>query len=411
MFNILTKSLLRNSINLARRTVSIQSKELFALSRANFSQNQNQESQNAQENTEKVEKVAEKVEEQVSQTATEDIKADKADQTTSAPKKPSFMEYLSTKAPAVGKVTNFVVDSWEQTFPSDKYKIKAELAKKLAKEQAEREREQKIYTEEELEQIQEEIPDWKRTSLAQYSENVEEDSSIASKVGNKIKEKFNQTRIARKLYQTEQYKEYEDFKKEMSQFREDLKDHLSQSQNPAMIASMTLIGKATSESSTAMAIKEMRKYQKDFDVFNLERDVRGIFVDIFNAYLAGDLSYIEKTCEDAGLAYFKTMLKKREVDGVIPKHTELWESEPADFIAGRISERNLPSFSFTLRLQEIHCYLSKKTGKIVDGSEDRLLQNRYNISISLAENPDLENVGHQWVVTEVIPVEAVLMLA
>jgi len=303
------------------------------------------------------------------------------------------------------------VDSWEQTFPSDRYKVKAEMAKKEAKAQAEREAQQKVYTEEELEQIQGEIPDWKRTSLTAYAESVEEDSSITSRVGNKLKEKFNQTKIARTLYQTEQYKEYEEFKKEMSQFQEDLKDHMSQSQNPALIASMSLYGKATSESSTAMAIREMKKYQKDFDVFNLERDVRGIFEDVFNAYLAHDLTYIEKTCEDAGLAYFKTMLKKREVDGVSPKHTTLWETEPADFIAGKISERNLPSFNFTLRIQEIHCNISKKTGKIVDGAEDRVVQNRYNIAISLAENPDLENVGHKWVITEVIPVEAVLMLA
>jgi len=55
-----------------------------------------------------------------------------------------------------------------------------------------------------------------------------------------LKEKFNQTSAAKVLYQTEQYKEYEDFKKEMSQFREDLKDHLSQSQNVAVIASMAV---------------------------------------------------------------------------------------------------------------------------------------------------------------------------
>jgi len=140
----------------------------------------------------------------------------------------------------LGKVTDFVVDSWEQTFPSDRYKVKAEMAKKEAKAQAEREAQQKVYTEEELEQIQGEIPDWKRTSLTAYAESVEEDSSITSRVGNKLKEKFNQTKIARTLYQTEQYKEYEEFKKEMSQFQEDLKDHMSQSQNPALIASMSL---------------------------------------------------------------------------------------------------------------------------------------------------------------------------
>jgi len=47
----------------------------------------------------------------------------------------------------------------------------------------------------------------------------------------------------------------------------------------------------------------------------------------------------------------------------------------------------------------------------VDGSDDRLLQSRYNIVISPHEAPDVELVGHQWVIVEVMPVEAVLMLA
>jgi len=76
--------------------------------------------------------------------------------------------------------------------------------------------------------------------MEQFEEESEEDKSIRAKVSNKIKESFNQTTIARNLYQTEQYKEYSEFKKEMSQFKEDLKDHLSQSQNPAVIASMAV---------------------------------------------------------------------------------------------------------------------------------------------------------------------------
>ena len=58
-----------------------------------------------------------------------------------------------------------------------------------------------------------------------------------------LKDKFNQTEVAKTLYKTEQYKEYEEFKKEMSQFKEDLQDHLGQSQNPAVIVSMALIVK------------------------------------------------------------------------------------------------------------------------------------------------------------------------
>ena len=60
----------------------------------------------------------------------------------------------------------------------------------------------------------------------------------------------------------------------MRQFKEDLKDHLHSSQNPAVIASLAVYGKVTSDSSTAKAIKEMKKYDKDFDIFELEQDAK-----------------------------------------------------------------------------------------------------------------------------------------
>jgi len=67
--------------------------------------------------------------------------------------KQSLKERISTMSPFLGKVTNYVADALEETFPSDKYSMKAEQAKKLAKERAEREKEQKVYTEEELEGV------------------------------------------------------------------------------------------------------------------------------------------------------------------------------------------------------------------------------------------------------------------
>ena len=67
-----------------------------------------------------------------------------------------------------------------------------------------------------------------------------DEPTAREKLKNKLKEKFNDTQVAKILYQTEKYKEYEEFKKEMSQFKEDLKDHLSDSQNLAVIASMAI---------------------------------------------------------------------------------------------------------------------------------------------------------------------------
>jgi hypothetical protein len=79
-----------------------------------------------------------------------------------------------------------------------------------------------------------------RTAVATYQE-TEEEKTMREKLKDKVKEKFNQTELAKNIYQTEQFKEYQDFRKEMGQFKEDLRDHLSQSQNPAVIATMTAI--------------------------------------------------------------------------------------------------------------------------------------------------------------------------
>jgi len=81
-------------------------------------------------------------------------------------------------------------------------------------------------------------------------------------------------------------------------------------------------------------------------------------------------------------------------------------------IGGKIpAERNQPSFSFTIRVQEIHCNISKKTNKVVDGREDKVMQQRFNFVLTMHENPDLELSGHPWELVEILPVEAVHMLA
>jgi len=69
-------------------------------------------------------------------------------------KKPSFTEKISAKSPFLGKVLNYVAESWEETFPSDKYHQKAALNRQKAKEAKAREAAQANYTEEELAKVQ-----------------------------------------------------------------------------------------------------------------------------------------------------------------------------------------------------------------------------------------------------------------
>jgi len=229
---------------------------------------------------------------------------------------------------------------------------------------------------------------------------------------NSMKYQVNDTRVARQFYQSEEYKKIQEVRKEMAQFKEDLKDHMSHSQNPAVIASMAIYSKVTYESNTARAIQEMRKRVPGFNIYELERDAKGVFCQIYDAYLEGNLSFIEKTCGESALVYFRTLLKKREVDNVNPKYTYLWDAEVADLIGGKIpTERSQPCFTFTIRVQEVYCNINKKTNKVVDGGEDRVMQNRFNFMLTLHDNPDLELSGHPWELVEILPVEAVHMLA
>jgi import inner membrane translocase subunit TIM44 len=156
----------------------------------------------------------------------------------------------------------------------------------------------------------------------------------------------------------------------------------------------------------------MRKIVPGFDVFELERDAKGVFCQAYDAFLEGNLEFIEKVCGESALVYFKTLLKKREVDNVCPKYNYLWDSEQADLIGGKIpAESNLPRFTFTIRVQEIHCNLCRKSNMVKDGAEDKVSQNRYNFVLTLHETPDFETTGHPWEIVEILPVETVQMLA
>jgi len=74
----------------------------------------------------------------------------------------------------------------------------------------------------------------------EVNENMHERKTLRQKMMSSVKNKFNQTDVARQLYQSEQFKEYQEVRKEILQFKEDLKDHMTQSQNPAVMGTMAI---------------------------------------------------------------------------------------------------------------------------------------------------------------------------
>jgi len=61
---------------------------------------------------------------------------------------------VTVMAPILGKIGGYIKDSWDQTFPKDKFQMKAESVKRKARELAEKERRDHAeYSEEELEKV------------------------------------------------------------------------------------------------------------------------------------------------------------------------------------------------------------------------------------------------------------------
>jgi hypothetical protein len=60
----------------------------------------------------------------------------------------------------------------------------------------------------------------------------------------------------------------------------------------------------------------MRLIDPAFDLFELEREAKVIFENIYMQYLRAELADLSKVCGEVALAYFKVLLKKREVEVV-----------------------------------------------------------------------------------------------
>lgn len=204
-------------------------------------------------------------------------------------------ETINNKAPILYKTGVFFKNLWQETFPSDDNKMRKRIHKRreIAKMQAN-------YTPEEIEQMQEEIPEWKRTAVTMVDEDKvqEEHAGYIKKLYRKVSTKVSDTSVAKKIMESEEYKEikkkYREVKTEASEFKEDFKDEVETTQNPVVGTARSATGYVFQETELSKAIGKMKLYDPEFDVLDVNYEVEEIFVDLFDNYLEGDLEYLQK---------------------------------------------------------------------------------------------------------------------
>ena len=319
---------------------------------------------------------------------------------------------INEKAPFVYKTGVFFKNLWQETFPNDDRNVKSRIHKRreIAKVQAN-------YTPEEIEEMQENIPEWKRTAVTMVDDQQveEKEAGAFKKLYKKIGSKVSDTKIAKQIMQSEEYKnmkqKYREVKQETSEFKEDFKDEVETTQNPVVGGARSVTDYVFRETDLSKAIGKMKQYDPEFDVLDLHYEIEEIFIDLFDNYLEGDLEYLQKFWGDAALAVIKTEFQRRVKEGWEHKYKELLFCNDANLVLGAVPEDNLPRFTFTISAQDINWKVSKKDpNEIVEGGDNDIEKGVYKITVRKHDEPDMALTGHYWEVVEFEKHEAVKQL-
>lgn len=180
----------------------------------------------------------------------------------------SINDTVSQKFPkvhsATGSAFTYLKDIWQETFPNEEKKSisKIERRREAAKLQKEMDESQ-----EHIENIQQQIPEWKRNAVTVTDQQAQEEKKgIFSRLAKGVKSKISETEAAKQFFDSEEYKKIDKLRSEMNEFKSNLKEEIDSTQNPFVRGTREVADVIFLESNCARAIKEMEKYDPDFDI-------------------------------------------------------------------------------------------------------------------------------------------------
>ena len=133
--------------------------------------------------------------------------------------------------------------------------------KERAKAAKEWEEKQKEMTPEELDAYMESIPEWKRGALVvdeNEEELDEEKPGIFGRMKNRVQSRIDETEMAKKFYESEDYQKLKEVRAEVKEFRAEMREQVDASQNPMVQRASQLSDKVLSETACALAITHMK---------------------------------------------------------------------------------------------------------------------------------------------------------
>lgn len=226
--------------------------------------------------------------------------------------------------------------------------------------------------------MQEEIPEWKRQGIVISDKQEEDDAGFLKRAGRKVGSAIGETKLGKNFKESDLNKDLNKLRREVQEFRGNLKEELDNTQNPTIQRSREVIDIAFMESSTAKAVKAMKLYDPEFDLQELYFEAEEVFKEFFCNFLSANLEYLEKVSSEAALAISKADIKRRKEEGWEYRYTDILDSGAVNFLGAQVPEKAPPQFTFTINVQEINCKQKiKEPEEIHEGSDGSILMSTY----------------------------------
>jgi hypothetical protein len=292
-------------------------------------------------------------------------------------------------------IWNSVKSIWQETFPPeiDAAKIIKERQEKVKLQKSILEKE---YTPEELEAFEKEIPDWKKNQLV-FVKKLDEPDHYKKKskpfIRNYLRQKYKDNKDLMELMD-----EVEGIKDSTKVFKENIQQQVLYSDNIVVKFSNKALEIAKDKLS-ADAMAEMLKRDPEFRQDLFEREIQFIFETTYHEFLNHNVKYLEKVCAGEAFAHFKSIIAEHNAKFGVPKYKDIVSISIPVLQNSFVLENKTPVFCFSVNFQEIYCLIDpNKPDTVLDGDAYKMVSYDYLIYVAPNPDPDIETIGHSWLI-------------
>lgn len=170
-----------------------------------------------------------------------------------------------------------------------------------------------------------------------------------------------------------------------------------ESENPVIEATRTVTDKVrgvfgffVNETESASALRQIRDtIDPGFKLDAFVRECREFIIpEILDAYLHSDAETLKLWCSEASYNVLTAIFTAQTQQGVV-SDCKILDLRHVDFHSARVLENDVPVIVITFQTHENNIFRNKKTGEIVQGSEDAIEACHYvSIFTKVPENAD-----------------------